>query len=638
MKFSYPLIKKLVPGVKSKGQIIDTLNFHSYETEDAPGDTFEVKLPANRFSDSASHIGVAREVATALNLGFKESAGEKVRPGKTKPDFSVTVAEKKLCPRYVAWRFNNIKVKDSPAWLTQILKDCGLRPINNVVDIMNYAMLLTGQPLHAFDFDKLEGGEVKIRMAKGEAMTTIDGRALKLGKNVLVIADKNRPIALAGIKGGKDTEVDEKTKRILVEAASFEPSLIYRTSKELGLSTDASQRFSHNLSLELPLSGIAKAAEMLVDLAGARPGSRFDSYLKQIPKRILKFDIEKFNKFIGTDLSGKEATAYLKRLGFKSLRGDEWEVPPFRTDVENHEDLFEEVARMYGYGRIPAKAPEVALSPSGTEDRVILKDKIRHLLQGFGFDEVYTYSMISVRDAGGKGRKTDNLYEVSNPISEEFQYLRPTLEVNLAKVVADNFRFSDTAKIFEIGNTFRKIGKETGEQMSFGVVFADKKEERFFELKGILDELFKKVGLTDYNFEEGGNFLKLESNGEIFGFLKNAKVEGGEMSFAEINFDKLAELVEGEFEYEPLPKYPSVVRDISIRVPGGAKIGDIIQEIQDSNLKLIEDVDLVDEYKSNMTLRIVFQSEERTLTAEEVNREMTKIQKTLETKFGATIR
>ena len=709
MKFSFTLLKQLVPAIKNKKDLINKLNLHFFETEDAAGDVLDISIPPNRFSDAASHFGIGREIAAILGVKYKE-VGLPTCPPKLqrRREIKVVVEDKKLCPRYTAQYFENIKIGPSPKWMQKILIDCGLRPINNVVDIMNYAMLETGQPLHAFDYDKLKTKNSKLkaiivrRAKKGEKITTLEDKTYELNEDILVIADSKEPIAIAGIKGGKKAEVDKNTKRIIVESANFNGVNIYKSSKLLKLPTDASLRFSHNISPELTIFGINRVSQLLQEVIGAKAGPVIDVNFTKPRKRIIKFDLEKFNKFIGTNLDSKICQKYLERLGFKitrinadqkkdqrAIRGslaDQRksaflvEVPLLRQDIEIFEDLAEEVIRLYGYNRLKSIPPHIHLQLSGFEDQIVLKDKIKKVLAAAGLSEVYNYSFISESDLTFGSSWKDEVIELENPISNQFKYLRPSLAPYLVKNINSNFRFFDEVRIFEIGKIFYRIS----EKLTLGIALASKKDKQvFFELKGIIEQLFKKVGLVSYlmpepgegdwikvftdNFLIPGEVLKIESDGETIGYLGRINkelVSNYEGVLVEIDLDALLKLVEEEHEYLPLPKYPSVMRDISILVDPLVRVGEIMQAIQQTDLKYIEDVDLIDEYDlqesekrprsrsfaslqgkkvesektRSLTFRIIFQAEDRTLTDKEINKEMERITKLLKTKFKAKIR
>jgi len=671
MKFSFSLIKRLVPTVKSKKELIEKLNLHFFEAEDFGGDVLDVSIPPNRFADAASHWGIAAEISAILGGNFRnqKSKIKNQKLGSTKSSFKVSVQDKNLCPRYVAQYFENIKIAATPKWMQKILIDCGLRPINNVVDIMNYAMLETGQPLHAFDYDKLSQivnskSQIIVRRAKrGEKITTLDDKTYELNENILVIADSKRPLAIAGIKGGKYAEVDENTKRIVVEAANFNGVSIYKSSKTLKLSTDASLRFSHNITPELTVIGLNRSAQLLNEVVGAKAGQIVDVNFIKPRKKIIKFNLERFNEFIGLNLDAKTACLYLERLGFKITQNQKLkaensflvEVPPLRQDVELFEDLAEELIRLYGYNRLKSQPPHIHLISSGFEDQIILKDKIRKALIGAGLNEVSNYTFIGEKDLSMGKIWKDEVIEIENPISVEHKYLRPSLASHLLRNIKDNFRFFDEIKIFEIGKIFSRGEKnKSNERLVLGLALASKDDKQvFFELKGVIKEFFRKIGLVDYltpemtngdNCFQSNEVLKIESDGAVLGYLGgvNKNFIKGEAALAEIDLDVLLKLVVEEHEYQPLPKYPSMMRDISILVEPTVRVGEIMQAIQEVDLKYIEDVDLIDEYdaapKRSLTFRIIFQAQDRTLTDKEVNQEMEKIVRILKNKFRAQIR
>lgn len=647
MKFSYPLIKKFIPGLKDKDELKEALLMHSFEVEDTVGDVLEIKLPPNRYSDAASHWGIAKEAAAILDLEIFDP--EFFTFGGNLTDFKIAIEDKILCPRYTAAYFEGLEIKPSPEWLQKTLKDCGLRPINNVVDIMNYIMLEIGQPLHAFDFDKLEKELIIRKAKKGEEVISIDGGKFILNGETLVIADAKKILAIAGIKGGQGSEVTESTKKILVESANFDSASIYKTSKILDLVTDASMRFSRGISPTLALLGQQRAAILLGDIADAKSSKFFDSIEKPFPRTILKFDIEKFNKFIGINFSQKEAEKYLIRLGFKDLGKNQWEVPVFRSDIENHEDLAEEVIRLYGFDKLQSKPPFVAIKPTEFDDLIVLKDKAKLVLTGFGIDEVYNPSFL------GEASKDNNLFqeeiknhasiELANPISEDKKYLRESLTPALLKNIDDNFRFFEKVSVFEFGKVFSSDAGKLYEKNALGVVLAQKNKSIFFELKGIISQFLKNLGLSDFIIKPSDpkrdNFegLIIESENKNIGYL----VQKNDKSVAEIDFDKLLVWVEGELSFKPIPKYPAIMRDLSFYVQASEKIGDIVEFVEQGN-QWILDVDLIDEYfdkklnSQSITLRVIFQAEDKTLTAEEVDKEMKKIISNLGKKFKIEFR
>lgn len=646
MKFSYPLLRKFVPKIKSKAQAIEALTMHAFEAEDAGGNVIEVKLPPNRYSDAASHAGIARELGATLNVPVMLPAGISEKAKQTTSHFTVTVLDHALCHRYEAGYFENIKIGSSPAWMQGALKDCGLRPINSVVDIMNYVMLETGQPLHAFDFDKLAKRSIVVRSAKkGETLIAIDGVRYDVPAHTLLIADPEKPLAIAGIKGGQGSEVTSRTTKILVEAANFEPRGIYKTSRAIGLATDASLRFSRTMSPELTSAGLSRAIALLQEITGAKYIEGFDSRVNPHHPHVLKFDVMTFQKFIGAPITEKEAAAYLKRLGFVPRGKNMWEVPPVRADIETHEDLAEEVARLMGINTLPAEAPQVSLAPQHTEDILIFGDVARKILANLGADEVFNHSMTGNTHTGSSLFPGEAI-ALANPSSAEYKYLRQSLTTHLKENILYNAKFFDEMRVFEVGKIFGARGKSIYEKTAVGIAVGLKHKESFFALKGMVIELFKGLGLRDPHFVEAGNTITVKSENMALGYIsKITGIKDLKVSVAEIDLDAVLQIVEGDEGYEPIPKYPSIIRDISILVSSEHHVGDIMQEIQLSNNKLIQDVDLIDEYvspewknKQSLTFRLVFQADNRTLKSEEVDREIGKIISGLRKKFMAEIR
>lgn len=668
MKFSYTLIKKLVPKATSATKLVEALSLHAFEAEAAEKTAFEVGLPPNRWSDASSHWGIAREVAASLGvpLALPKPLGILGKVQSPPRSFSVEVLDAELCPRYTACAFENVAIGPSPKWMQAVLIDCGLRPISNVVDIMNYVMLETGQPLHAFDAEKLDGRTIVVRKAKrGETITTIDGNAFTLSPETLVIADARKPVAIAGIKGGHGPEVSGATTRIIVESANFDPTAIYRTSKALKLVTDASLRFAHALSPELPPKGLERAAELLHDLAGATPVDRFDSRLTPYPRRVLKFDRERYTRLIGAPIDQKKADECLEQLGFMPLGREEWGVPPLRIDIETHEDLTEEVARLVGYDVLKPQPPRVALIPAVTDDIVTIEEKARALLAGFGFEEVYLHSFISA-DSADSFARPDITVPLANPVSADLSVLRPSLVPNVSGAVERNMRFVKDPALFEVGKVFSRVKGVLVERTALAIVLAARGDAAFFRLKGLTLELLRGLGIqapsavmkprgaetepfvsSRRTYADAKHTLVLEANGVAFGYVGIAAIPGSAWGGAvcELDLDAVALLARDDAEYRPLPKFPSVVRDISVLVPSTVRIGDMLEEVSLVSPELIADVDLADEYidpswkeKQSVTLRIVLQADDRTLTAEEVDWEIAKVVKVLTSKFKAAVR
>ena len=637
----------------------------SFEAEDAGGDVVEISISPNRFSDAASHTGIARELAAILRLpsaGIEERERAVAFPAKL-GKVSVNVLDPKLCPRYSARRFKLGKTgAELPAWLRSALISCGLKSISPVVDIMNYVMLEVGQPLHAFDAAKLSGGndapEIVVRRAKkGESIAALDGEKYVLTEDMLVIADAQQPLAVAGIKGGEDSGVSGGTRVIVVEAANFDPVNIFKTSRRLGLQTDASTRFAHGLSPELVRVGMDRVTTLLGELCGAELLSAADVYTRKQGAEIIGFSVERFNALTGLSLTKPVIVDYLKRLGFKTnprlnnLRSVKFSlkskkeghsflvsVPPLRTDISIPEDLFEEVARLYGYSKIAPAPPVVGITPSETDEYFVLKQLVRDILTGLGLSEVYN-SSFSDRGHGE--------VELTNPIAGGRGFLRNSLMDGLRKNCHDNMRFSDVVRVFEIGKVF---GLENGvikERWSLGLDFAGKKREPFFELKGTIGSLFEKLGISNFNIREASNLgFLIDVGNDTVG--EGANVEGRDrnFAFAELDMEELAKKLNEEREFAPLPKYPAIQRDISLLLNASVKAGTVLQKIQDISPRYVENADVVDyfedkklgEGKKSLSFRIVFRSDDRTLTDAEADAEVKKIISALVAEFGAEAR
>lgn len=668
MKFSLSLLQSLVPGITKK-EIIETLNLVTCEAEDAGERTIDISIPANRFSDLASHRGIAQEIAAGTGRARAKKISEKpFAPTRTKKAFSIKIEEPKKATRYAGAYMTGVKVGPSPKWLKDILYEAGIRSINNVVDIMNYVMIEGGQPLHAFDYDKLTKTGTKgnsqativVRCArKGEKIATLDEKHYTLDESMLVIADVSHALAIAGIKGGVHAEVHNATRAIIIEAAHFEGSGIYETSRALQLVTDASMRFAHQISPALVEPGIMRAIGLIQEFAkGELQELQLQGGKKELPK-VMEIEADEWNKALGVELDAPKAQKLLTALGYTvkvpakkisryPITRLRIEVPVVRTDIETHEDIIEEIARLYGLNAIKPQAPRVHLMPGGEENAIIVKDKAREIIKGFGIDEVYNYSFV------GKGGRTDHMAELQNPIAEDKQYLRANLGAMLMNNIKNNLRFMDEIKLFEIGNVWKKGEKGIEEYAHIGIVRASRNQEKkelFLEVKGIADAWLKKMGLAQFTIVEGAGMpephlephhaMRIESGATVLGTLgliEPGSIENTAGALIEIDLSTLETLLEERHEYKPLSKYPSIMRDISILIAPPEKIGDIIQAIQDTDPEYIERVDLIDEYRESVTFRIVFQADNRTLTDQEVNGTMKRITETLQSRFKAQIR
>ncbi len=635
MIFSYNWLKEYVK-LPKPDKLVELLNMHAFEVEGlkkVKGDyILDVDVLPNRGPDCFSHIGIAREIA-AITGSKLEIPASKIKQSN-KSNLNIEVKDKNDCLRYTARVITDVKVKSSPRWLKQRLESCGLNSINNIVDIANYVMLETGQPLHAFDLDKLSGNRIIVRRAKkGEKITTLDNNKFDLNKDILIIADSQSPLAIAGMKGGKKAEIDKKTKTIVLESANFNSRLIRQASKKLGLKTDASWRFEHKIDPNLTEQAVNRAGELIK----GKVSKIIDFYPNKPKNKRIKLDLNYLEKLLGIELSNKQVGDILNRLGFKYSKNTA-EVPSFRLDISIQEDLIEEIGRIYGYEKISAVFPVASLIPGKRNMETFWEDVSKNILKELGFTEVYNYSFVGDRDFA------DSI-ELENPISSEQKYLRPSLIPNLLKNIERNINSFKEIKIFELGKIFTKEEK----RMLTGAT-----TNSFYQIKGAVDSLLNKLGISDIYYDEHqatpedskssvwqkGKTAEIKIAGQEIGFLGeiSSKVSKYKVNVFDIDFEKLSKLCSEEHEYQPISQYPSAVRDLAVLVPMSVKVVDVLNEINTVEENLIRDVDLFDIYegegipegKKNLAFHIIYQADNRTLKASEINTIQNKIIKFLE--------
>lgn len=641
MKISYnwlqSFFKKKLP-VPEK--LADLLTMHSFETElngKVNSDyLLNVDVLPNRAHDCLSYWGIAREIAVILKYPFELTDYSKKIKENSKEKASefvkIDIKENDLCPRYTARVINNVKVGASPQWIQEYLKISGLRPINNIVDISNYVMLETGQPLHAFDANKLKStSDIKkiiVRRAKkGEKINTLDNEKYDLDENILVIADGKSPVCIAGIKGGKGPEIDEQTKLIILEAANFSPQIIRQASKQLKLQTDASWRFEQGIDPNLTKQAIDRVACLIQEIAGGQIlQDVVDVYSNKVKPKEIKLDIEYVKRLLGISISVKDVSDILKRLGFKLQATNSTFrviVPTVRIDICIPEDLIEEIGRIYGFEKIPSKLPSAVLIPSKRNENLIYQNKVKEILANLGFSEAYNYSFVSNKEE----------IELLNPISQEQKYLRSNLSVNLLKNIKDNKKYFKEVRLFEIGNVFQKDKNKVIEKKRLGAVLFP---SDFYCLKGIIETLLNKLRITDIWYDESSKKnirAEVKVGNDLLGWLTD--------DIFELDFEKLVELATEERIYSLPSKYPAVVRDVALLVDRGTKIVEVLNLINTIGGPLVCDVDLFDMYegenipenKKSLAFHIIYQANDHTLTDKEVNIIQGKIINELEKKW-----
>jgi len=673
MRFSYnwlqSFFRKKLPKPEKLAEFLSMHSFEINEIKKIDSDfVLDIDILPNRAPDCLSHLGVAREISAILNYKFQIVNLKLIenKELKIKDFISVEIKNKNICSRYVARAITGIKIGFSPKWIREKLKVCGLRSINNVVDIVNYIMLETGQPLHVFDFERIEGKNSKpkkiiVRFAKEkEKIITLDEEKYDLDENILIISDEKEPLAIAGIKGGKKAEINDKTKIIVLESANFDPLVIRQGSKRIDLKTESSQRFEYSLDPNLAEFAIDRTAFLIQKIAGGKIlQGLIDIYPQKIlPKRI-KLDLNYVENLLGIKISEREIKEILEKLGFKiknwKLKILDVIIPTFRLDVSIAEDLIEEIGRIYGYQKIPAQFPITALIPPEKNLDIFWENIIKDILKEVGFTEVYNYSFISENDA-----KNFNfhLIEIENPTSLEFQYLRPSLIPNLLKNVERNQKNFPEIRIFELGKIFKKNNKEIEEKkMLTGLIMT---KEGFYQLKGVIDLLLNKLGISNIWYKEtkppfwsSQKCAEIKIDNKEVGFLgeisprilENLKIKS-KVTIFEIDFEKLSKLASEEYEYQPISRFPAAIRDLAILVPRTVKVEDVLNKIETIGGSLICDIDLFDIYegeelptnKKNLAFHIIYQAEDRTLTSEDIDKIQNKIIKSLEEEIDWEVR
>ncbi len=659
MLFSYNWLNELTKkDLPEPEEIEKKLPLRSFEVEElrVKGEdvALDVDITSNRVADASSHFGLAKECGfLADSLPVELDFSVKIEE-KEKEAVEVDVSSKK-CLRYMAAVITNVKVGESPKWVKEKLLTCGLQPINNVVDLANYVMLEVGQPLHVFDLDKLEGKKIVIREAREEEkMTTLDGKEVDLEEDMLVICDAKSPVAVAGIKGGVGAEVDGDTKKIVIEAANFDPASIRKTSQKIKIRTDASWRFEHDLDPNLAEKGLNRMINLLQkEFEVEKVSSVTDCYPRKRKPKKLTLNIERVNSLLGERIEADRAVDILNKLGFKAEGEDliEVEVPTVRTDIEREVDLIEEVGRIYGYGKIKEKLPRSVIVPPEKNLDVFWEEFFRDELKEAGFAETYNYSFISDVEVDLFDFEVKNLLEVQNPLSKRYKYLAPSLLPGLLRNVKVNLKNRPCFQVFELGKVFAKKGlpeKRRGEfeaRRLSGVLVGKKPKDSFYDLKGVVESLFENAGMTDLQFHDlkpgsGDSFWDFGKSAEITmrdkklgivgvlssEFLKKAGVEES-VSFFTLDFETFQDFVSFEKEYEVISPYPSARRDIAVLVPREVKVAQVLNVMNRAGGELVRDIDIFDFYagpelpegKKNLAFHVIYQASDRTLKAEEIN-------------------
>ena len=620
-----------------------------------PDTVLELDITANR-PDCLNHLGVARELAALYREPLRPPRAELPEPGLPAPSIEIEAPE--LCARYCGLVISGVKAAPSPAWLQERLERVGQRPINNIVDITNYVLLELGHPLHAFDFRKLKGGRIVVRRARpGESIQTLDGRIRALEPEMLVIADGEDAVAVAGVMGGAHSEVDDATTDILLESAWFLPASIRKTSRRLGLSTEASYRFERGADLQVLPLALRRAARLILALAGGRGVSAVtDAYPRHWQAPEIGLRARQARRLIGVDVPPAFVSDVLGRLGCEVRPADGgWAVrpPSHRPDLAIEVDLIEELARFHGYNRLPSTLPLVDGNPV---ERRLAKEKLaaRRFLQEAGFQEIVTPSFAGeARDAQFLFPPGGDLLRLDNPLDEAEPFLRRGLLAGLVTALKLNENdYNAEAQLFELSAVYRRNGAAIEEPVMLSVGgygswrtahWAGEGEPfGFFQLKGVLEELLRRLGVDDWDLrpEDGIPFLQpgaaavITRGGRDVGCLGQLNdLVAREWKFkrpvalATCDFEALAAGAGRPLTFRPLPRFPFVDRDISFLVDNTVAFSTMKTTIAEVHIPELDQLKLVDLYRGkdippdrkSMTVRLVFQHPERTLTDAEAD-------------------
>lgn len=699
MKVPLSWLREFVDVPGSAADIGTTMSVRGFAVEgieEGDGDAvIDFEVTGNR-PDCMSIVGMAREIATAYELPLRSDTGPATESGESAPvnaatsstaeppPIAITIDDPDLCRCYVG-AVADVTVGPSPAWLQARLKACGIRPISNIVDITNYVLLEMGQPMHAFDRAKLGGGQIRVRQAKaGERLTTLDGQERTLSAGMLVIADASVPVAVAGVMGGADSEVSDATRSIVFESAYFNPQSVRRTSRALGLKTEASMRFERGIDPGLAAAALQRACALLEQIGAGRAGSPIVAGTTTARGRTLLLRRARIAGILGVAVPDEDVVRILTSLGFQPLEIPEgWfvAVPARRVDVTREVDLVEEVARHYGYDRIPSTFPALRSAPPPSDPQLARARRVRHVMTGLGFSEAVTFGFTSARAARQFAADDDSLVRIKNPLSEAFAVLRPSLLPGLVESAATNARRGrPDVRLFEGGTRF--VTKD-GAQQSIAFVWTGNAagthwSERprpvdFFDARAVAEALARAhdaaadfirldppppflvagraAALVPRGVAAQGNAASEAPAGfvgeltadvaETFGMPAGVPVYIGEL-----DWEALARFERRTLTVTPVPRFPTVVRDISILVDERIEAAAVRSTITDSAGPILEDVREFDRYKGkgipedqvSLSLRLTFRSPERTLTDAEVQRAMDGVLSALRERHAATQR
>lgn len=641
---------------------------------DLKEDIIDFEITPNR-PDCLSIEGLGRETAVSLEKEFKNPRKTidelKIEDKKEIEGLKVDITAPDLCYRYIARVVKNVKVGPSPKWMVRRLNACGVRSINNIVDITNYVMLEMGQPMHAFDINSIEGKHITVRRAKNnEKITTLDKQERILDENDLVISDEKKAVAIAGVMGGLNSEIESDTNTVVFESAVFYGGAVRKTAKKVGLRTESSARFEKGLSPENALRAINRAVDLVEKLnAGDVLDGKIDVYPTKQKVNKVKLDYDRINALLGTNIEKREMINILEKLEIK-VEDNIAIAPYFRTDIEQLADIAEEVLRFYGYDKLETTLVKCDTTLGIRNKEQKIEEKIKEVLVNSGLSEIYTYGFLSEKDLE-KSNISDELkrtaIQIKNPLSEEYKLMRPSTIPSMMQILANNAnKKNQDVRIFDISRNYKNInGKiEKGEvplQENILTIGMYGKNIDFYVLKGIVENILESTYINRYDIEKEkenksyhpGRCANMKVGKDVIAtlgevhpiVLENYDIEK-RVYLAEINVTKLEKYSRNNKKYVEVPKFPAVERDIAVIVDEEIEVGQIEKIIIKKGKKLLEQVQLFDIYrdeklgqnKKSIAYSLIFRDPKKTLSDEEINTTMDNIIKELDKTLNAKLR
>jgi len=686
MQFSINWLKTYVDIEEKPEVLADALTMHGLAVDgiQPAGDDYilDLDITINR-PDCMSFLGVAREIAAIYGRSLRDPPLT-LEEGSEQSDHltSVRIDAAELCPRYCCRIIKDIEVAPSPAWLQDRLRSIGLAPINNIVDITNFVLFETGQPLHVFDFDKLHKQRIVVRKAeKGEKLATIDGEDRELDADMLLICDADHPVALAGIMGGKETEIFTGTTRVLLECAYFSPVSIRRTSKSLGMHTDASHLFERGADPDCHYRVLDRCASLIREIAGGTIlRGVTESYPKKIEKKEVLLRPKRAVKVLGEKVETRSMIEILENLGFRRLATKEnkkflrFEVPSFRVDIHREIDLIEEIARYVGYDKIKSSLPVFTDTYSSTPDFIREEDNIKILLSSAGFQEIITFSFID-REHNRACCQEDSLpVEILNPLADQMSTMRESLIPGILQTIHFNLnRGNKSLAMYELGNVYRykDINRsETAEHRCLAMAqtgnpdpetwYQNPRPFDLYDLKGAIELIVREMGALGIEISpekciylDPGESAAVKRGDQVLGYLgklhpalKKSFDLKQDVFLGEINFFQLISGDRLKYYCKELPKYPKIERDISIIVDMHVNYDSVKQAIESLKIRELVSLDIFDIYegkelgpvKKALAIRLIYQDPELTLSARHVDQLHKTVLASLENEVGARLR